>query len=55
MTRKFFGMLAIMMFVLAIVGCGTASSNDSEECALDPTSPTCSQEPADDPAEPAPM
>ena len=42
MVRKFFGMLALTVFVLSIVGCGSSSKGtSSDECTEDPNAPGC--------------
>ena len=42
MTRKFFGMLFLMLFVLSVVGCGSSSTgSEDDECTKDPNAPGC--------------
>lgn len=51
MVKRFLGMLSLTAFVLSVMGCGSSSTSEAnDECAKDPTAPTCIQEdPAEDP------
>ena len=42
MIRRFLGMLLVAVFALAVVGCGSSSSDaEDDECAENPSAPIC--------------